>query len=1152
MKAYFRVLIILLGLLLCSTNSYAQKISLSYTRTPLRTVLKGIEKQCDYTFVYSNALSGIDERVDISAKDEQLEIILKSLLEPKSIVYKITEKQIVLTPRGLVPAESSGMTSAAPVNERVNQSKPIVKGSVRDRESGEPIPYATIIVKENRTIGAITDLKGDFSITPDNGGQTLMVSFIGYKTEEVKIDNRLQILFELVPELTSLDEVMVVAYGTATRGSFTGSAGKMDSKKLELRPVTNVTNALSGITPGVQLNSANGHPGSSANIRIRGIGSINASNDPLIILDGMPYAGLISNINPSDIESLTVLKDASSAALYGARAANGVVVITTKRGVSEKTQISVKIVNGFTSRQMHEYDRVGIPDYMELYWENLKNKAVRGGMSDEQARLQASNNLISQLAYNPFNVAATQVVGTDGKLNSAAKLLWSDDLDWEKAVQQRGHTQDYSLSINGRNSTTDYYASFGYTNEKGYIIGSDFQRYSARTNINSKLTSWFKAGINLGANISTSGGLQDEGMGNFSNPFLFTRYIGPIYPIHIHNPNDGSYVLDENGAKRYDFGVGYMLDGGIAYPKRDFASGTNPAIELQNRIDKLKRQMISAKPYIEISFLKNFKFTVNAAVTSNAYLSTSASIVYPDKGNTSVASKSNSFTTTWTVNQLLTWEKIFGKHKVDALAGHESYSYEYNYLSASLRDQIFSGNYELANYVNINTQPNSYTNTYRTEGYLSRVNYSYDEKYVASISFRRDGTSRFYEDSRWGNFWSIGGAWRLEREDFIKTLKFVDALKIRASYGQVGNDDIGSYYPWQALYGKSQNANEPGYVQSTLGNRDLKWEVNSSYDAAIEFGLFGFLRGSAEYFYRESSNLLFSVPLSPASGISSQDVNSGSMFNSGLEFELGVDIINRDNLKWSADINGTLLKNEITKLPRDPYNINSGYQRVEEGHSRYEWWLLQWQGVNPENGDALYKPKEDATSLVTVNGNSYTSDINQAADDWSGTSIPSIYGGIQSSITYRNFTLSALLYYQFGGKMYDFTYSNLMSPNYRSNQSLHSDILSRWNAPGQITDVPRLDDGNAALSLRAQRSTRWLVSSDMVEFKNFSISYNVPKRFIEKAGITTMRIYASGDNLFVFNKRNGMNSNYSLNGYDNNGDRYSPSRTIVIGVNFNL
>lgn len=1140
MKSLSKGTIAVITLLFLSVGLHAQKITLNHTNEPLKTVLKSIEAQTDYTFVYSNVLSVIEDPVNINASEQALEETLKTLLKPIGIAYRVTDTQIILTPEEMVPQSTPGQT-------RIK-----VSGVITDQQTGEAIPYAALVIKENNTLRSISDEQGKYTIEADNGSQTITVMYTGYATVDMPINNRGVINIQMSIESTLLEEVMVVAYGTTTRASFTGSAGKIDSKELELRPVTNISDALSGTTPGVMINSANGHPGSDATIRIRGLGSLNASNDPLVILDGVPYAGAFSSLNPTDIESLTILKDASSSALYGARAANGVIVITTKRGLSEKPQLTFKMTNGFTSRELKEYSRVGISDYMELYWENLVNKYTRDGMSTDLARETASNNLISQFAYNPFNVAANQVVGTNGKLNPGANFLWSDDTDWESAVQQPGYSQDYSVSINGRNEKSDYYASVGYTNQQGYIIGSQFQRYSGRANVNTKLTDWLKVGFNLGANMSSSSGIQDEGMGNLSNPFLFTRYIGPIYPIHLHNPVDGSYVMDELGNKIYDFGVGYDLGNGVTVPKRDFASGNNPAIELRNRVNQYKRNMMTAKPYVEISFLKDFTFTASAALTANAYLGSTAAVVYPEKLNTGSATKSNSFTTTWTVNQLLTWKKSFGKHKIDVLVGHESYQYDYNYLTASLKDQIVSDNYELANYVNINTQPNSYTHTYRTEGYLSRVNYNYNEKYILSASFRRDGSSRFYMDARWGNFFSVGGAWRIEQEPFIKKISFIDELKLRASFGQVGNDNIGGYYPWQALYTKSQNANEAGYVQSSLGNQNLQWEVNNSYDIALEFGLFKFLRGSVEYFYRVSSNLLFSVPLSPSTGMSSQDMNAGSMYNSGVEFQLGFDIIKKRDLKWSIDINGAMLKNEVTSLPREPYTINSSYQRIEEGHSRYEWWLLQWAGVNPENGDCLYAPRENATSLVTVNGTTYTNDINQALEDWSGSPIPKIYGGIRSGFSYKNFEFSVLFSYQLGGKMYDFSYYNLMSPNNRSNQSLHTDILNRWTTPGQQSDIPRLDDGAAATSLRAQRSTRWLISSDMLELKNVSVAYTLPRRWSEKVGISNLRLFASGDNIFIFNHKQGMNSNYSINGYDNNGDRYSPSRTIVLGLTFTL
>ena len=1027
-----------------------------------------------------------------------------------------------------------------------------VTGTVISSDDGTPVSFVTIFVKGNNSLITSTDIEGKFLFSNIPTDAILVVTSIGFATQEVPVNNRTVVNITIFPDATALEEVMVVAYGTTTRASFTGSASQVNSSFLEQRSVTNVTTALAGSAPGVQISSANGQPGSEANIRIRGVGSYSASIAPLIVLDQIPYTGSFSSINPADIESISILKDASSSALYGSRAANGVVMITTKKGRSDKPEIQFRLSNGYTSRQIPEYDRVGINDYLELYWENLRNKTLRenSSMTMEQASQRASENLFNQLTYNPYNLPKNQVVGPDGKVNPNGKLLWADDLDWTKAMQQMGYRQDYMLSLSGRNDKTDYYASFGYTAEKGFVIGSDFTRYSARTNVNSQITSSIKAGINLSANMSYSSGNQDEGMGNNSNPFRFTRLMGPIYPIHLHNPADGSYILDDNGDRIYDFGVGYLS---LDIPKRDFSSGNNPAIELRDRVDKYKRQMIVAKPYIEITFLKDFKLTLNSSVNANSYLAATAAIVYPEKANEGNASRTNSFTTSWTHNQLLSWGNSFGNHNIDLLLGHENYDYEYNYLTASKRSENFAGNTELANYAEINGTPNSYSHTHTMESYFSRINYNFNNKYLISGSFRRDGSSRFYKDVRWGNFWSLGAAWRIDQEKFIQKIGFIDQLKLRTAFGEVGNESLGGYYAWQALYELSQNAGESGYIQSSLGNRNLSWEKNTSYDLALEFSLFRRLQGSVEYFFRQSSNLLFAVPLSPSTGMDAQDMNAGTMYNSGIEAQVSVDIVKKRDLFWSFDINTTSFKNRITKLPIDPFNRNNNFQRVMEGHSQYEWWLLQWVGVDPETGDCFYLPNEEATNTKSFNGTLVTNDINQAKEDWSGNAMPKFFGGFGTTFSYKNISLSMQFSYQLGGKIYDFTYVSLMTPNSVPNSAFHKDILDRWNTPGQNTHIPRLDDGTTAASLQGARSTRWLISSDMLEFTNFNLSYDLPQKYSQKLGVHFLRIYVAGNNIYMFSKRKGMNANYSPNsGYDNNGNRYSPARTITLGLNINL
>lgn len=1025
-----------------------------------------------------------------------------------------------------------------------------VKGTVSDGSTKEPLPFVTIQLK-GTTQGANSDDNGFYTMdVPSNA--TLIFSFVGYRPLEIAVNGKSVINVAMEPEAEMLEDLIVVAYGTAKKSSFTGSSSLVKSDKLDSKPITTVTNALVGAASGVQVSTSNGQPGSSPSVYIRGLGSISASNTPLIVLDGMPYDNSISSINPNDIESLTVLKDAASSALYGSRAANGVLMITTKKGGKERLRVNVKFNQGFTAKQSNDYKTVGLNDYVTLYWENLRNQYVRDGKSYEAAGQEAALNLFDNLTYNPFNVPNNQVLDSNGGINPNAKSKWADDTDWYDAIQRVGKRTDAAISISGGTEKSDYFASIGYTKEQGYIIGSDFKRYTARANVNSQITKFLKVGTNLSANMSSSNGNQNESSGNNINPFRFVRYIGPIYPIHLHNPETGEYLYDENGEKIYDFGTGYSV-GGISVPLRDYISGNNPAKELQERYDGYKRNTINGKVYAEVSFLKDFKFTFNGGVGTNAYLASSATIVYPEKGNTGNATKSNSFTTTWTFNELLTYNKDIGKHHVDVLIGHESYDYKYNYLSASMKDQKFDNNYELGNYTNINSMPSSYTSSYATEGYLSRLNYDYDSKYFVSASFRRDGSSRFYKDSRWGNFWSVGGGWRIDRENFMKSVKFIDMLKLRFSYGEVGNDDVGGYYPWRATYKNSQNAEEAGYIQSSLGNRDLKWEVSRNVDVALEFSFINRIKGSIEFFNRQSDNLLFSIPLSPSAGITEQDMNTGTMYNRGVEFEVTGNIFTKRDFTWDVSFNATHLENKITKLPVEPFK--SGVHKVEEGHSRYEFWLRQWKGVDPATGSSLYVPEDEflttSKNLVEIDGNKYTTNIEEAKYAYSGKSMPKLTGGITTNLAYKGFTLSLNFYYQLGGKMYDVVYSNLMSPGTGSlsYSTLHVDMLKRWQKPGDVTNVPRVSNGSDSKDLYAG-STRWLVSSNMLELTTINFGYKFPEKWITKLGVTDLRLYCSAENMFQLTKRKGIYPRRNVfSGYSSNGDVYLPSRVFTFGIN---
>jgi TonB-linked SusC/RagA family outer membrane protein len=1014
---------------------------------------------------------------------------------------------------------------------------------------------------KDTTLGTTTNIDGVFRLDVPTSATHLLVSYIGMKTHEEPIAGKSLFSIVLRPEAELLDEVIIVAYGTTTKGAFTGSASMVKSDKLEQRPMTNVTSGLLGTAPGVVVSTANGQPGSEPTIYVRGLGSISASSTPLIILNGMPYDNSISSINPNDIESMTVLKDASSTALYGSRAANGVVMITTKTGKKDRLNVNFRFNQGIVSRQQSEYKRVGVEDYTVLSWENLRNGYRDNGASDAEAAQQATDNLINTLRMNPFNVPDNQVVGTDGKFNPNAKFLWADDTDWEDALTQLGSRTDAGLSISGGTDKSDFYASLGYLTENGYIIKSGFERYTMSANVNSKITNFLKVGSQLSSNISYSRGNQNETSGNLINPFRFMRYVGPIYPIHLHDMNspEKGLLLDAAGNPQYDFGAS----------GREYNSGVNPAIELQNNHDEYRRNTLNAKAYAEISFLNGFKFTLNGAVGANSYRSSSGAYVYAQKGNSGNATASTSFTTTWTWNQLLEYSRQFGKHHVDALVGHESYDYEYNYLTASMQNQTIKGdNFELRNYGETASVPNSYTHRLTSEGYLSRVSYNYDDRYFASGSFRRDASSRFAPESRWGNFYSAGLGWRIDREAFMEEFDFIDMLKLRTAYGETGNDALSSYYPWRAVYVAAPNALEAGYIQDWegSGNRELTWEVSRSFDVALEFSLWNSkLNGSIEFFNRNVDRLLFAIPQSPTIGVDQIDQNTGSMYNRGLEFELNYTAIQTQDWKWDIGVNGMWLKNKLTSLPIDPYT--SGNHRVEAGYPRYNFYLYQWRGIYPETGDCLYVPAANAyddagapvaaAGLVEYNGQTYATNRDYALRDFSGSPTPSLIGGINTNLKWRNFNLALTFYYQLGGKAYDTAYSNLMTPSSASlsGSTMHVDLLNRWQQPGDITDVPRfvLATGAAATSLAASSSTRWLIDSSMLELTNVNLSYDLPKTLVAKMSLQSLRLYFAAENVFTISARQGFYPRKNIfSGYASNPDVYLPSRVFTLGLNLSF
>ena len=1023
-----------------------------------------------------------------------------------------------------------------------------ITGTVKAREDGSPIPGANVTVK-GTTIGAITGTDGRYMINVPQNATILVFSFIGMVNQEVLIEGRTTIDVVLETSMVSVDEVVVIAYGTATKTAYTGSAEVVKSDQIVKIQTASAAKALEGVAAGVQVTGGIGQPGSSANIRIRGIGSVNASSSPLYVVDGAPYDGALNSINTNDIESISVLKDATSAALYGARGANGVIIITTKKGSAGQSTINFRATVGTVNRAVPEYDRVDVKDYYELMWEGWYNALVIASkFTPENAAATASGNTTSGLVnklggYNSYNVANDQLVGLDGKLNPNARLLYYDD--WNENLARTGIRQDYNISLSGGNEKSKYYASVANLNEEGMVKWSYFKRLTGRVGAESQVKKWLKMDAALSGGTSKLQGFLAEGTYT-TNPFYYGRLMGPIYPIWQRDIN-GDIILDGNGDRMFDLGGGTSIYKWAGHT-RPYAPNSNLMLTLPMDERSTALNNFSARLGTEISFLKDFKFRVSYNTDlSNYFLTTYQNYLYADaeavKGR---STKEYRKVISYTMNEILTWTKTLGSHRVSLLAGHENYEYTWSNVYAT-RTGFTIPTTELVA-ASVAEGNSSSSDEYSIEGYLFRGDYNFADKYYVSGSFRTDGSSRFYSDVRWGNFWSLGGSWRITQERFMENLPWINDLKLKASFGEQGNDDIGTYYGWQSLFSISgrNNGNYNGALHSQLENKKLQWEKNSNLNVGLDFSFLDRISGTVEYFIRNSSNLLFSVPLPQSTGISSNWQNIGSMSNKGIEATLGIDILKGNLLKWNLEINATSYKNKITKMPLGtdgkPQEIVSGTKKLSEGHSIYDFWLREFAGVDSEDGSILfYKDIKDEEGEVT--GRETTKDQNAASYYYVGSSIPKVYGGITNTISVKGFELSALVTYSLGGDFYDSNWASLMHTGaFGSHWS--SDILNRWQKKGDITDVPRLQNNYTAATAA---SSRYLIDASYLSLRNVTLSYRIPVSISQKLDMSALNVFVSGDNLGLLCKRKGMDPQQSFAGTAD--FTYVPSRIVSVGLN---
>lgn len=978
------------------------------------------------------------------------------------------------------------------------------------------------------------------------------------QTQEVTIRPSMKVMLKSDTEV--LDEVMVVAYGTAKKSAFTGSASTVSSEQIGKIQSSNVANALTGKVSGVQLTNASGQPGaSSPAIRIRGISSINAGKDPLIILDGVPYDGDLNNISNQDIESMTVLKDAASSALYGARGANGVIIITTKKGNAGQTRITVDAKWGSNSRGTQDYNYIKNPaQHYEIWYQGLYNYFTnKQGKSAEEAYLLANQNLTAAndygLGYNVFSVPQGQyLIGRNGKFNPVATvgnivnakgqdyMLMPDD--WTDAAYKNGLRQEYTVTATAGTDKSSFFASVNYLDNEGISTNSDYTRITGRLKADFQMKDWIKIGANADFVHYDANSLGEDGASNSSGNVFALTMMAPIYPLFIRD-GDGNVMVDKNGITRYDYG-----DGANAGMKRPYLGQSNAISDAVLNTNYAEGNAMNAVGFAEIRFLKDFKFTTTNSVFVNEVRS--SSVTNPFYGayadSEGIVSKAHSRALAYNYQQLLNWKHTYGVHNVEAMVGHEAYNYKTYLLSGNKTIMLLPNNIELDNAVKEGSS-SSYTTHYNTEGYFGRVQYDYNEKYFFSGSYRRDASSRFHPDNRWGNFWSVGGAWIISKEDFFN-VPWIDELKVKASYGSQGNDNIGSYL-YVRTFGLTNASNHPATTPGGIGNKDITWETNANFNAGVDFKLLNSrLNGTIEFFNRKTTDMLFNFPITPSYGYTSYYANVGDMRNLGVEAELEGVIMKSNDLEWSLRLNMTHYKNKITYLPEERKTMKTdgvgGYSSDSyffgEGEPIYTYRLYKYAGVN-ENGESLfYKDVTDKEGNVI--GQETTTKPTDATYHLCGTALPDVYGGFGTSFTYKGLDFSADFTYQLGGQVYDGDYAGSMGLS--KGHVLHADILNAWTQENSGSNIPRYQYNDVYMTYS---SDRWLTSASYLCLQNLTLGYTLPTRFCRSMGMEKLRVYATADNVWLWSKRQGMDPRQSISGSVTSA-YYAPMRTISGGI----
>ncbi|MEM9917062.1 MAG: TonB-dependent receptor [Bacteroidota bacterium] len=1028
---------------------------------------------------------------------------------------------------------------------------------------GEPLIGATVLV-DGTTVGTVTDFEGKYSISVPDDSNILVFSYTGYETKKMELGASNVLDVTMSTDNLILDEVVVTAYGSQTKRQITGSVVSVKGEDIENIQNSHVVQGLTGKIAGVQIIAQSGQPGDAPSVRFRGIGSVNASNQPLYVVDGVPFNGNINSIASQDIESMTFLKDASANALYGSRGANGVIIITTKKGKTKGLEVTLDARVGINTRNVEDYDVIRDPgEYYETWFDRWRIGLMNTqGLSSAEASEIVAAGIVSggdfSLGYNNYNVADDQVIDpATGQISPGASLLYQDD--WDSELFSTSVRTETHLGIRHKSDKVGTFFSLGYLDDEGYALQSGFERITGRAALDFDATDWLKVGGNVNyANTTQNSPIQNVGSATYSNLFSWARNVAPIYPIYGKDAN-GADILDANGDRVFDFGE---LDDNIP-GVRPYGAFNNPVATSLLDLDNNTLDNLSGRMYATVEFLDDFSFTYNFSTDFvGGNITTFATPIGGDaKGVNGRLTTTSTRRNTIAHQQLLNWGKTFGSHNISVLLGHESNQFDFSLVRAQKTEALLGDLPVLNNATNIQ-YAEGYEKEYTVEGYFSRVNYDFDGKYFLNASFRRDGSSVFHPDNRWGNFFGVGAAWDITREAFLQDISWLSSLRLKASFGQQGNDAI-LYETNQTITGDNDNRNYFAYVDQfnvvnaggglpgvsflALGNPDLVWEtstnVNFGFDASL---IRNRLSLEVEYFVRQVDDLLFYRPLPLSEGRGSFPDNVGDMENRGIEVTVNAAVISKPDFSWNLSFNATHFKNEITRLPQEFIDDPTfAFMRLEEGRSRYDYFTREFAGVDAETGDALWFMDEmDADGNPTGNRIT-TNEYNNATEYFLDKSaIPDLYGGFSTGLSYKSITLDINFAYQLGGYAYDGIYQSLLGASPDIGNNYHKDIQNSWTPENTNASIPRLDLFDTE---NDNTSDFWLVDASYLSLQDIIIGYELPSSLFDNVGISGLKVYAAASNVYLWSSRQGFDPRLSVVGRTTN--EYSIIRSMSIGAN---